>query len=263
MPYQADIIKHKKVSLNDMKEGEYVINEFRGKIKGVLKLNGKLHTTLFFEQTNKAPLKSESNVVINDGMSDRIIIGDIGKTKDGALYGMKVSTPGHNARFANKQNLLLDTSTSVQNVQMMFCHNFADDLGTTTHYLPWSDQSESVTTPGASGTITTGFLTPYKMTLKKIIWRHDIVSQQADVTFKVYRTDSGDNTEDTIATAEYDATIYADTTIELNRSDFDNIPEVPANVIAALSIHTDADIDQGGMGYHHFITSLWDVEVVL
>ena len=146
---------------------------------------------------------------------------------------------------------------------IMFCHNFSDDLGTTTHYLPWSDQSESVTAPGSSGATTTGFLTPYKMTLKKIIWRHDIVSQQADVTFKVYRTDSGDNTEDTIATAEYDATIYADTTIELNRNDFDNIPEVPANVIASLSIHTDADIDQGGMGYHHFITSVWEVEITI
>ena len=263
MPYQADIIKHKKVSLNDMKEGEYVINEFRGEIKGVLKLNGKLHTTLFFEQTNKAPLKSESNVVINDGMSDRIIIGDIGKTKDGALYGMKVSTPGHDARFANKQNLLLDTSTSVQNVQMMFCHNFADDMGTTTHYLAWADTSESTSGPHGSGTHMVGFLTPYKMTLKKILWRNDIVSQQADFTFKVYRVDSGDNTTDTVATAEYDATIYADTTQELNRSDFDNIPEVSANTIAALSIHTDADIDQGGMGYKHYVTSLWDVEVVL
>ena len=110
MPYQAEIIRHKKVSASDLHEGEYVINEFAGEVKGVLKLNGRLHTTLFSEQTNKAPLKSESNIVISDGISDRVIIGDIGKTKDGNLFGMKVSKPGHNARFAPENKLLINTA---------------------------------------------------------------------------------------------------------------------------------------------------------
>ena len=69
-----DIIRHKQVSLNDLQEGEYVINEFGGKIKGVLKLNGKLHNTIFNEESNKAPLKSEQNhIVINDGINKQII----------------------------------------------------------------------------------------------------------------------------------------------------------------------------------------------
>ena len=106
-----DIIRHKKVSLNDLQEGEYVINEFGGEIKGILKLNGKLHSSIFEEESNKAPLKSEQNdIVINDGMSDRVIIGDIGKTKDGKLYGMKVSKPGYNARFAPENKLLINTA---------------------------------------------------------------------------------------------------------------------------------------------------------
>lgn len=106
-----DIIRHKQVSLNDLQEGEYVINEFGGKIKGVLKLNGKLHNTIFNEESNKAPLKSEqNNIVINDGVNDRVIIGDIGKTKDGSLYGMKVSKPGSNARFASENKLLINTA---------------------------------------------------------------------------------------------------------------------------------------------------------
>ena len=146
---------------------------------------------------------------------------------------------------------------------IMFCHNFADDLGTTTHYLPWDSVLESPSAPGGSGSHLVGFLTPYKMTLKKILWRSDVVSQQADFTFKVYRVDSGDTTTDTVATAEYDATIYADTTQELNRSDFDNNPEVPANALAALSIHTDADIDQGNTGYKHYVTSVWEVEITI
>ena len=36
MPYQAEIIRNKKVSVHDLREGEYVINEFAGQIKGVL-----------------------------------------------------------------------------------------------------------------------------------------------------------------------------------------------------------------------------------
>ena len=106
-----DIIRHKQVSLNDLQEGEYVINEFGGKIKGVLKLNGKLHNTIFNEESNKAPLKSEQNdIVINDGVNDRVIIGDIGKTKDGKLYGMKVSKVGSDARFASENKLLINTA---------------------------------------------------------------------------------------------------------------------------------------------------------
>ena len=106
-----DIIRHKQVSLNDLQEGEYVINEFGGKVKGILKLNGKLHSTSFEEESNKSPLKSaQSDIIINDGMTDRVIIGDIGKTKDGKLYGMKVSTPGHNVRFAAENKLLINTA---------------------------------------------------------------------------------------------------------------------------------------------------------
>jgi len=106
-----DIIRHKQVSLNDLQEGEYVINEFAGQIKGVLKLNNKLHSTIFNEDSNKASLKSEQNdIIINDGTTDRVIIGDIGKTKDGKLYGMKVSAPNHNARFASEDKLLINTA---------------------------------------------------------------------------------------------------------------------------------------------------------
>lgn len=106
-----DIIRHKQVSLNDLQEGEYVINEFAGQIKGVLRLNGKLHNSIFNEESNKASLKSEQNdIVINDGVNDRVIIGDIGKTKDGSLYGMKVSKVGSNARFASENKLLINTA---------------------------------------------------------------------------------------------------------------------------------------------------------
>ena len=87
---------------------------------------------------------------------------------------------------------------------IMFCHNFSDDIGTTEHYLPWSDANEGT---GITSGAYVGFLTPYNMTLKKIQFRIDTISQQGDITFKIKRVDSGDNTVDEIASAEFDTTI--------------------------------------------------------
>ena len=146
-----DIIRHKKVSLNDLQEGDYVINEFGGQIKGVLKLNGKLHSSVFEQESNKSPLKSEQNdIVINDGMSDRVIIGDIGKTRDGKLFGIKVSTPGHNARFAPKTNLLLDSSTSIDFSYKIIAHNMTDEIDTSEVFLPWFGITEAADLTGVS-----------------------------------------------------------------------------------------------------------------
>ena len=55
---------------------------------------------------------------------------------------------------------------------MMFCHNFSDDIGTTEHYLPWGDTTE-LTHPTTTTGGVAGFLTPYDMTLKKILFRLD------------------------------------------------------------------------------------------
>tara|TARA_R110002020_G_scaffold333322_2_gene548717 strand:+ start:1124 stop:1819 length:696 start_codon:yes stop_codon:yes gene_type:complete len=146
----------------------------------------------------------------------------------------------------------------VGNQYVMFCHNFVDDIATTEHTLPWADSGENT---GHTSGVITGFLAPYNMTLKKIIFRIDIVSQQADITFKVKRVDSGDNTTDTIATAEYDATIDDDTKFELNRADFDNNPIVVKDSLAMITIQADADMDLGNLSDGFFITSVWEIEI--
>ena len=70
-----------------------------------------MHNSIFEQESNKAPLKSEqNNIVISDGISDRVIIGDIGQTKDGTVFGMKVSSPGSDARYATKDKLVLDST---------------------------------------------------------------------------------------------------------------------------------------------------------
>ena len=150
----------------------------------------------------------------------------------------------------------------VGNQYMMFSHNFADDMGTTKHYLPWGDQLENAHPTTATAGIA-GFLAPYNMILKKIQFRSDLVNQQADITFKVERVDSGDNTADEIASAEFDATISADTMHELNRSDFNNNPRVSSGSMAAISMQADTDFNLAGVGATIFITSVWEVEIVL
>jgi len=254
-----DIIRHKKVSLNDLQEGEYVINEFGGKIKGILKLNGKLHSSIFEEESNKAPLKSEQNdIVINDGMSDRVIIGDIGKTKDGKLYGMKVSTPGHDARFAPKENLLVNTSESISIKYRFIVHNFNDDIVDVKHYIPWFNNAVEGTDMNYSSR---SLLTPYKMTLYKLYMRPETLSAPtANFTFGLDKQGDGSTTVNSIATFTYEPTLSSDTMITINKSDWNNTPTVEAGKKVGISIEASTD-SSGTIDW--FITSVWQVEVVL
>ena len=254
-----DIIKHKKVSLSDLQEGEYVINEYSGEIKGVLKLNGKLHSTIFEQESNKALLKSEQNdIVINDGMIDRVIIGDIGKTRDGNLYGIKVSTPGHNARFAPKEKLLVDTSQSIKIEYRFICHNFTRDIVTTEYYLPWFNNSlEDTDMNHASRSL----LSPYKMTLYKLYMRPETLSDAtANFTFALDKQDDGDTTVDSVATVTYSTTLVSDTMITINKSDWNTTPTIEAGDRVGLSIQASTDAS-GSIDW--YITSVWQVEVVL
>jgi hypothetical protein len=254
-----DIIRHKQVSLNDLQEGEYVINEFAGQVKGVLKLNNKLHTTIFNEESNKAPLKSEqNNIVVNDGISDRVIIGDIGKTKDGKLYGIKVSTPGYDARFAPKTNLLLDSSTSIDFSYEIISHNMQADINTDETFLPWFGIKQASDLTGVSSS----FLAPYSMTLKKIMFRAPTISTNptADLAIKLYKMDDGDAVNDVVARATHQDELVANTFFVVNKSDFDNNPKFEMGDNCGISIEAVQDY---GSSINWKITSVWETEVVL
>ena len=254
-----DIIRHKKVSLNDLQEGEYVINEFGGQIKGVLKLNGKLHSSVFEQESNKSPLKSEQNdIVINDGMSDRVIIGDIGKTRDGKLFGIKVSTPGHNARFAPKTNLLLDSSTSIDFSYKIIAHNMTDEIDTSEVFLPWFGITEAADLTGVSSS----FLAPYSMTLKKIMFRPSAISTNpgSDLVVRLKKMDDKDTTVDTVASATYGPALSADTYLVVEKSDFNGNPKFEIGDNCGISIQA-AD-DYGGE-IQWKITSVWAVEITI
>ena len=127
--------------------------------------------------------------------------------------------------------------------------------------MPSGDTTE-LTHPTTTTGGVAGFLTPYDMTLKKILFRLDDINAQADITFKVERVDN-DNTADEIASAEFEDEIASDTLYELNRSDFNVNPKVVANSMAALSITADADFNLSGISKAIFVTSVWEVEIIL
>ena len=220
--------------------------------------------------TKQDSLESTGNLSINSMADGQISIGkstsellSIRKKKYGRVYKSYMTSNGN--QVVDK-NLTVGGNLNVKghivgSQYMMFVHNFVDDIGTSKHYLPWGDQTES-SSPTTTTSIT-GFLSPYNMTLKKIQFRSDIVNQQADITFNLERVDSGDNTVDEIASAEFDSTISADTMHQLKRSDFNNIPKIDAGSMAAISIQSDTDFNLAGVSATIFITSVWEVEIVL
>ena len=143
----------------------------------------------------------------------------------------------------------------------VFMHNFEDDIVTTKHYLPWWGTAENST---GMDDYRVGFVTPFRMTLHKIIIRADNVTASADFTIRVEKQDA-DNTEDTVATAVYDVSsvgaLADDTNFELNKSDFDNNPVIEAGKLCGLSIQASSDIV--GSSHDWYITSVWRVEVVI
>lgn len=139
----------------------------------------------------------------------------------------------------------------------VFMHNFEDDINTSKVYMPWWGTTEST----GMDDHRVGFVTPFKMTLHKIIIRADNLTGSDDITIRVEKQDN-DNTEDVVATAVYDVSssgaISSDTNFELNKSDFDNAPTVDAGKLCGLSIQASSDI----MGNQDFyISSVWRVEV--
>lgn len=141
-----------------------------------------------------------------------------------------------------------------------FIHNFEEDITTREYYLPWAGTGEADEMSHA----TTGFLAPFKMTLKKIMIRCDNLNGSDDIVIKVEKEDA-DSTEDTVATATYDVSemgsISSYNSFELNISDFDNTPTIEAGKKAGLSIQANSDITDSIA--HFWITSVWRIEVTV
>ena len=97
------------------------------------------------------------------------------------------------------------------------------------------------------------------MSCEKILFRPEVLTDtSADLTFKIKKQDDGDATVDTVATATYTATLASNTSIVINRSDFDNPPTVGAKDKVAISVQAGAD-PSGVIDW--YVTSVWKTEI--
>ena len=162
-------------------------------------------------------------------------------------------------------NFIVDGTLTVDSLNVktklvsykIIAHNMNDDIGTGEVFLPWFGILEG----SNLNSVSSSFLVPYSMTLKKIIFRPETISTGThDLTVRLKKHDDGDTTTDTVATATYTSTLSSNSYIEVVRSDFDNNPKFEANKNCGISIQASGDY---GGTIDWKITSVWETEILI
>jgi hypothetical protein len=142
----------------------------------------------------------------------------------------------------------------------VFLHNFSDTIGTAKVYIPWWGTSES----SSMADHRVGFITPFRMTLHKIILRCATINTTTDIVVRVETTGNNDTTA-VVATATYDesvdGTLLSNTNFELATADFDNTPVVNAGIKTGISIDAVSSPTSGTEDW--WVTSVWRIEVTI
>tara|TARA_R100000700_G_scaffold29668_1_gene36500 strand:+ start:2876 stop:3565 length:690 start_codon:yes stop_codon:yes gene_type:complete len=218
--------------------------------------------------TKQDSLESTGNLSINSMADGQVSIGkstnellSIRKKKYGRVYKSYMTSNGN--QVVDKNLIVggnLDVKGHITGSQfVLICHNFTDTIGTSEVFLPWFGISEASNLSGVSSS----FLTPYKMTLKKLMIRFSTITDgNYDVTFRLKKMDDGDSTVDTVATASLSSLALASRTlITVNRSDFDNNPKFGVGDNAGISIQSGSTFKSSDVTFT--ATSVWEVEIVL
>ena len=141
----------------------------------------------------------------------------------------------------------------------IFTHNFTDDINRVEHYLPWGNyDGEGSNMDGDN----LGILTPFKMTLFKILVRPETISDStANISISVRKQEDTSATIDTVATATYSTDDLASNKyFQLKQTEFDNTPVVDSGKMVGL--HMLSAADPGGSG-NWWITSVWKTEILI
>ena len=139
----------------------------------------------------------------------------------------------------------------------IIAHNMEDDIGTSEVFLPWFGILEGSDLTSVSSS----FLVPYSMTLKKIMFRPSAISTGSyDLVVRLKKMDDKDTTVDTVASATYSPALSADTYLVVEKSDFNGDPKFEIGDNCGISIQA-AD-DYGGE-IQWKITSVWAVEITI
>lgn len=217
--------------------------------------------------TKQDSLESTGNLSISSMADGQVSIGkstsellSIRKKKYGRVYKSYMTSNGN--QVVDK-NLTVGGNLNVKghivgNVFKIIAHNMDDDIGTSEVFLPWFGITEFANLTGVSSS----FLVPYTMTLKKIMFRPSAITSNssADLTVRLKKMDDGDTVVDTVATATYSPSLAGDTFLVVNRSDFDNNPKFEIGDNCGISIQADLDY---GSAIKWKVTSVWEVEIVL
>ena len=140
----------------------------------------------------------------------------------------------------------------------VFIHNFSKDLDTDETFLPWAGTTDVTTTR-----CTVGYLTPFKMTCVKLLFKVPVFDDNTDdIVFKIKKMDDGDASVDEICNFTFSDTTTDNTILTINESDWNNTPTIESNDVALISIDAaDTGITTGAREF--FVTSIWRVEVVV
>jgi len=170
----------------------------------------------------------------------------------------------NSATAEERLNAVIDTTNNRLNVQLanqiqIFSHTFADDIGTTTHYLSWTDEVE-----GSTADYRTHFLVPHDMTLQKLMVRPRALNQNFTLTVTLGKIAddtavSGGNVVDIAAankswlsTSDNEQRVYS-------TADFSSTPTIPKDHLGTVKIK--ANVDPNGSSGEWYITSVWSFDL--
>ena len=177
--------------------------------------------------------------------------------KDGKVYKANMS---YNGNHVVDRSLIAHTIKYTNKFidYRCFSHNFNLDLDTTEIYLPWYNTGELTTLRPA-----VGFLTPFKATCHKLIFKPPNLDDNADnITFAIKKIDDGDATTDSLCNYTYSTTFVDNTSVTINKSDWSASPTVDAGDVIAITVTAShADIVTSAKDF--WVTSVWKMEIVV
>lgn len=149
-----------------------------------------------------------------------------------------------------------------------FVHTFADDINTSSHFLPWSDEIEE----GASSDGRWFYPMPFSsMRLLKVIMRYRTLAQGFNMEVKYGTIEEG---QAPTATSWSSNMVYANTravpatsnsSVVFDRADFSSgAPAITQTTestgIKMIGIRIQADLDPGSSNEWYF-TSIWECKL--
>ena len=170
----------------------------------------------------------------------------------------------NSATAEERLNAVIDTTNSRLNIQLanqiqIFSHTFKDDIGTTTHYLSWTDEVE-----GTSADYRTHFLVPYDMTLVKLMVRPRSITTGFTLTTTLGKiaddtavtggniVDIANANKSWLAASDNEQRVYL-------ASDFTATPTIPKHHLGTVKIKSN--VDPHGSSSQWYVTSVWSFDL--